>query len=738
MHAEIFILQICEFLEDGDGYYRLHEPSRQLSRLPGVVVADCHYYHRRLPELMELADVLILPFVHNWDFFPMLGRRRSAGRVTVFEANDNFYDVQPWSPIAAQWQDRSIQDEYRLFMGQADAVQTSTPELARLWQPWSRRVAVFKNQLVIIPPLRPPPNRPLTIGWAGSPGHFADWFHVSAPLGRWLAAHPQVHLAVMTNEFARPFFQLPAERYHLTPFGSLQSYLQFLPSLDIGLAPMLPSGYNRCRSDVKFLEYAANGVPGIYADIEPYRDSVVHGQTGLIYRTTEELLQHLDTLANDPALRQRIRENAHNYVSTQRRMEQHIAERLTFYQELLAHPPRAVELSPEILGEAKREGNYLQFLPGAPEKALVEAIRGAASQESVRQLDQLVRQFPTYASAFYHLGRQLNDLQDYRNGLARLETARTLQPTSAAVLAEMGRAHFVLKDYSTARSHLEESLKLNPNYLPGWQYLLRMLTLTRAADGKVWAQKAHQAFPRNLLLALAGVPLFPPLERVPELERLLALYAHTLTPEERPAATAAFSAAIIQSLVGQPIQAIIVVLERACETFPESAKLANQLGSALHAAGRDEDSRRHYRARCSFGAALAHFSKNFPSWTVQSITGSLPITSSGGRRPVIPSVLASPSPRIAIRGLTLPALSTGRHEVFQRRLRRRPGTRPDQEEHRLPGPTLCGMARQEAGSLARGQRRLSSSKHKGIGTCSKLHRGFGSAAMLVKTQQLIS
>ena len=78
MKAELFILQVCEFLDDGDGLYRLHQPSLHLSRLPGVVVVDCHFYHRYLPSLIAAADVLVLPFFHNWDYFSLIERRRAA------------------------------------------------------------------------------------------------------------------------------------------------------------------------------------------------------------------------------------------------------------------------------------------------------------------------------------------------------------------------------------------------------------------------------------------------------------------------------------------------------------------------------------------------------------------------------------------------------------------------------------------------------------------------------------
>src|SRR5713101_4871452 len=99
----MLVLQVCDFLDDGDGFYRLHEPSRHLSRLPGVTVIDAHFYHRLLPPLVDAADVVILPFVHNDDLFPVIERRRAAGHITVFEANDYFYDVQPWNNVGPAW-----------------------------------------------------------------------------------------------------------------------------------------------------------------------------------------------------------------------------------------------------------------------------------------------------------------------------------------------------------------------------------------------------------------------------------------------------------------------------------------------------------------------------------------------------------------------------------------------------------------------------------------------------------
>ena len=293
----MLIVQVCDFGEDGDAFYRLHSPSRFLAKLDGITTVDLHFYHRHLPELLESADIVVLQFLDDWELLSLCKRRRAAGKITVFEANDYFFDIQPWNPIAKRWHDREVQQLYGYLLRYADGVQTSSQALAEEWRKrGAHNVAVFENHLTEVSPLPELQDRPFTVGWAGSPGHFADWFSVVPHLSAWMARNPDTRLAVMTNEVAKPFFELPPERYTFQQFGSLPSYLTFLRSIDVGLAPLLPSGYNRGRSDVKFLEYASQGVVGIYWDLEPYRQSVVDGRDGFLVSGPEEAIARLDRL----------------------------------------------------------------------------------------------------------------------------------------------------------------------------------------------------------------------------------------------------------------------------------------------------------------------------------------------------------------------------------------------------------------------------------------------------------
>jgi tetratricopeptide (TPR) repeat protein len=589
--AELLIVQVCEFLDSGDGHYRFHQPARSLSRLPGVTVVECPLEHRLLPGLLPAADVLLLQDFH-WDLFPLIERRRAEGRVTIQEANDDYFDLQPWNTRAAMWQNRSTQDLLRQCLAAVDAVQTSTEVLARRWRTWARKAAVFANQLTAVPPLVDPPPRRLTVGWAGSIGHLADWYHVAPLLQEWLQAHPDVHLAVMSGEAARPFIRLPPERYHFRPGGSLADYLHFLGRLDVGLAPLLPSDYNRGRSDVKFLEYAACGVVGVYADLESYRGSVKDGETGLLYRSSAELLASLDRLAADAALRRSIRMRAHAHVAEHRLIDQHIGERLAFYRSLLPVRPRRFELPPEVAAAATVDGRHFQLRPGPPERALQAALQAPTSADGVEQLTRLLQRHPAYQAALLHQGRLLNDLRRHDEALACLDWVRSLNPLSAEALSEMGRARAALGAIVEARRTLEEAVTLNPFHQRAWQYLLQLVGRSPGPEAARWAEQAHRLHPANIHLALLGVRLYPQGDAVAALERLLDAYAPTLRDEERPAAAAAFAEAIAQTLRSAPASpGSAALLERACAVFPASASLAGRLGQTLCRVGRAAEGR---------------------------------------------------------------------------------------------------------------------------------------------------
>lgn len=602
----MLIVQVGDFGTDGDAHYRIHAPAESMGTIDGVVCVDAHFRHHLLPTLAEKADVLVLQFFSDWDLIPLISMRKKLGKITIFEANDFFFDLQPWSPIASNWQDREIQELYIQLLCHCDGVQTSTAYLAEQWRDMgASNVAVFPNQLVHLQPLAEIVERPFTVGWAGSPGHFADLYHVAPHLQHWLDAHPAVHLAIMTNELAQEFFHLDPLRFHFKPFGSIESYLDFLGSIDVGIAPLLPTKYNKGRSDVKFLEYASCGVAGIYQNLEPYRNVVRDFETGLLFSTPEELISQLDRLYQDRILRLKIREQAYGFVVEKRTMEAHIHKRIKWYQSVGKNNAISEGIDDQLsiaLQEAGvRQGGYVQLRAGDPETQCLEAATKATVQERVDSLKKLTQQQPAYPYAWLKLGEYLNGLRQPGDAMKALAKTLELMPYSSSAKIEMARSYFLSEDRGKAVDLLQQVCLSEVLFLPAWKYLLRLLAIQKASDGIDWCQKADVTFPSCYPLALIGLDNYSPQDQPGALLEILTRVGSTFSIMEYPHARDLLSKAIFE-IAALPLgdqSAVIALLRRAHGMFPESTPIAAELGNLLYATGEGAEARNYFDYACS-------------------------------------------------------------------------------------------------------------------------------------------
>jgi glycosyltransferase involved in cell wall biosynthesis len=312
----------------GDWFYRTFAPGRALAALPDVYVVNVDWAHRKLPLILEQADVLVVNGVCSVDLLPVIEHRKQSRRLTVFEINDDVQEIQPSNPLSGFFAQSENLRLFRRLAASSDAVQYSVPELERLYGWLNARGRVFLNQVVAPPPTpRTETNARVSIGWGGSAGHLEDMTAIAPALIAFVRRQPNVTLHLMCSDKIWSLFDsLPAERRRRTPLGSIDEYYAFVSQLDIGIAPNRDAGFNRARSDVKFLEYAGWGAVPVVQRLAPYLASVRHGENGFLFDSTEELIGLLDRLVADPAERQRVRNTAHQYVLRERMQAPHAAE----------------------------------------------------------------------------------------------------------------------------------------------------------------------------------------------------------------------------------------------------------------------------------------------------------------------------------------------------------------------------------------------------------------------------
>lgn len=147
----------------------------------------------------------------------------------------------------------------------------------------------------------------------GSVTHMDDLMLVIKPLMDTLLEHPNVKLIFMGETRIRDHFhplESRVETYLGVPFDSYPQKLHGL-RLDIGLAPLGTSFFNKSKSYIKLLEYGICGVPAICSWTEPYKSVMKHEKTGYIVRKNTNWLNYLDILVTNKKLRNKLGKNAY-------------------------------------------------------------------------------------------------------------------------------------------------------------------------------------------------------------------------------------------------------------------------------------------------------------------------------------------------------------------------------------------------------------------------------------------
>jgi glycosyltransferase involved in cell wall biosynthesis len=172
------------------------------------------------------------------------------------------------------------------------------------------------------------PSRRISIGYMGTRTHLGDLEMIAGAL-RTIADRfsEKVDFQVLgvaeTEDLERV---LDGISYRLIgpPTGE-EEYPQFMlwytsqVHWDIAIAPLVENDFNRCKSDIKLLDYAAIGAAGIYSDVEPYNQTVQHQQTGLLANAeTVSWTNSLEKLITNANLRSTISKNCIKYLWQER------------------------------------------------------------------------------------------------------------------------------------------------------------------------------------------------------------------------------------------------------------------------------------------------------------------------------------------------------------------------------------------------------------------------------------
>jgi hypothetical protein len=539
-----------EPLDRGPAVYRTIQPGRALGELPDVTVISGSILSPALfskgptgaldAGLLLGADVLVIRDVADPDLLPVVAARRRNGRLTVYEISSHIFARPASNDTPAGGEDLAARSLPPQLARQADCLQLATPALEAEFAGLNPRRAIFPSQLwdaPVVPASRPADR--VVIGWSGTREERADLELAIPALAGVLQRHPEVRVALMGDpELEAVAGTLPSARVSFIHTGSIERAQRFLEEIDIGIAPLAPTAYNRCRDDVRFLEYAAHGVLAVCADLEPFREIVRPGQTGFLFGDTAELETVLERALAEPEVRAAIPARAAR-AAAERMERPHAAHRLGFYLSIaaqmgirlggastrptfppteLTNPAAATGVFPDShylalgagevdrllcdgwqkraageTGQAVRAFEEAERL--APESHLPPLLLGMTATDdamAVPALERAEERYPLSCQAPYLRGVRLLGRGDEAGATAAFERARAIAPGFGAPQERLGTLAEAAGRGSEAAHYFEEAALQNGAFaLP----IARLATMARR-DGRL--DKAVALLERSL------------------------------------------------------------------------------------------------------------------------------------------------------------------------------------------------------------------------------------------------
>ena len=209
------------------------------------------------------------------------------------------------------------------------AIQTSTLPLAEVLSRDNDEIAVFPNA---VPRLAEPRNfadpdrMTLLFGSINRENEWPDYIDAINAVAE--IAGPRLHFEVISD---LGFFEaLKTPHKNFIPLCDYATYLETLSRCEISFMPLQDTPFNRCKSDLKFLEASAHRVVSV-ASPTVYGGVIENGVTGVIFDDPATLRDQLCALLADPMAAMNMAEAARAYVGRERMMAYQIGARRNWY-----------------------------------------------------------------------------------------------------------------------------------------------------------------------------------------------------------------------------------------------------------------------------------------------------------------------------------------------------------------------------------------------------------------------
>ena len=151
-------------------------------------------------------------------------------------------------------------------------------------------------------------HKKIRIGWVWSPTHIPDIPVVAEALEKIYDEYSdKVEIVIFgreTNLFSFPTTNIKGVRFDEYPKVFTEA------GIDISICPLDDNDFNKCKSNIKWLESTMAGACVVASKVYPYEYSIKHGKTGYLASTTGQWVKHLSNLIENEDKRKELQANA--------------------------------------------------------------------------------------------------------------------------------------------------------------------------------------------------------------------------------------------------------------------------------------------------------------------------------------------------------------------------------------------------------------------------------------------
>lgn len=285
-------------------YYRVHLPMSFITKNHpeyGAIVTD-----RITTDQAGHYDIAILQRQHYTPVYDKILKIQAAGCKVIYEVDDDLFNIPAWNSAHAELGKKSTQDGIKRTMSISNALFVSTEELAKVYKNYCEKIYVLPNSIAFEGFFKSPRNSAKqVVCWQGSSTHTNDLKIIQPAIERIIG---EGYCMKMMGDTLPGAYAVPPVEF--------KSFYQMFSQLDgdVGLAPIIPHMFNRSKSNLKFLEYASQGIACVASDFGPYASTIVDGETGLLVSNNKEWYDKIKYLLDNDEERNKIINNAYNFV----------------------------------------------------------------------------------------------------------------------------------------------------------------------------------------------------------------------------------------------------------------------------------------------------------------------------------------------------------------------------------------------------------------------------------------